>query len=235
MKKKLNINVPSVVEDIKLGQFQQYLKLVEGMGENPKLNEFTKMKIVSIFCNVPMELVRVGFKASDIDMISSDVLELIKSMTEGEDEKQFEPTFQLGETKFGFMNDLDGMMAGEYADLTSYFNKWDDMHKAMAVMYRPIIKEKGNTLLGITQYELSKYSGTAEYGELMKSMPAIKAIEASFFLTSSYIRLQKCFLRYTEKLIMETPEISMMLKANSIQLGDGIKAFTQSLDKIYLK
>jgi hypothetical protein len=233
MKKKLNITVPSKVEDIKLGQFQQYLKLIDGMGENPKLNEFVKMKIVSIFCNIPMELVRVGFKASDIDKISTDTLEIIKSMTEDENDEQFIPTFSIGETKFGFMNDLEGMLAGEYADLTSYFDKWDNMHKAMAVMYRPIIKTKYNKLIGVEQYELSEYEGTAEYGELMKSMPAIKAIEASFFLTNSYIRLQKCFLRSMEKLIAEDPKLSTMLKANSTQLGDGIKAFTQSLDKIY--
>lgn len=233
MKKKLNIKVPSKVEDIKLGPFQQYLKLIEGMGDEPKLNEFTKMKIISIFCNVPMDLVRIGFKAKDINTISSDILELIKSMTE--DDREFKPTFKIGNTKFGFMNDLDNMMAGEYADLTTYFEKWDTMNKAMAVLYRPIIKEKYNPLVKLTQYELAEYDGTGEYGELMKQMSAIKAIEASFFLTNSYIRLQKVFLIYLEKQISENPEINTMLKANSTEIGDGIKVFTQLLDKIYLK
>jgi len=235
MKKKLNIIVPDKVEDIKLGQFQQYLKLIEGMGENPELNEFTKMKIVSIFCNIPMDLVRIGFKASDIDTLSTDILNLIKTFTEDGEafDDAFVPTFKVGDTTFGFMNDLEGMLAGEYADLTTYFAKWDNMHKAMAVMYRPIIKSKYNPLVKLTQYQLEEYKGTSEYAELMKQMPAIKAVEASFFLTNSYIRLQKRFLISMEKLIAENPELSTMLKANSTQIGDGIKAFTQSLDKIY--
>jgi hypothetical protein len=233
MKKKLNIIIPTEADDIKLGQFQQYLKLIEGLGDEPLLNEFSKMKIVSIFCNVPMEMVRIGFKASDIDTICTDTINLIKSFTDEENESEFIPTFSLGETKFGFMNDLDSMLAGEYADLTSYFDKWDTMHKAMAVMYRPILKEKYNQLVKVTQYELTEYNGTVEYAELMKQMPASKAIEASFFLTNSYIKLQKRFLTSMEKQMKENPEINTMLNHNSIEIGDGIKAFTQLLDKIY--
>lgn len=236
MKKKLEINVPDQVNDIRLGQFQQYLKLVEDLGDDATVNEFVKMKMVSIFCDLPLELIRDTFKASLVDNLYTEIKtlldELIASVTNN---KEFRPTFKVGKTTFGFMNDLNGMLAGEYADLTTYFGNWDTMHKAMAVLYRPVIKTKYNMWLKIDQYEIADYKGSSEYGELMKMMPAIKALEATFFLTNSYLTLQKCFLLSMEKQIMATPEISTMLKANSMQIGDGIKAFTALLDKIYSK
>ena len=67
----------------------------------------------------------------------------------------------------------------------------------------------------------------------MKQMPAIKAIEASFFLARSFIKLQKYFLISMERQMTESPEMNTILKANSIEIGDGIKAFTQLLGKIY--
>jgi len=233
MNRKIELNIPTEIDDITLGQYQQYLKLIEGLKESELvLNEFLKMKIVAIFCNVPFDLVRLGFKAKQVDKISLDIVKLLKNIDE--DSKDFKPTFKIGKTKFGFINDLDGMMAGEYADLTSYFNGWDKMHKAMAVLYRPIIKERYNPLVSLKQYEISEYNGTEEYGELMKQMPAIKALQAAFFLANSFIKLQKAFLLYMGKQVENNPKLNMTLKANSMQIGDGIKAFTQLLDKTSL-
>mgnify|MGYP000529584552 FL=1 len=73
MKKKLEINIPTEVNDIRLGQFQQYLKLVEGMGEDATINEFVKMKLISIFCDIPLELIRDTFTASNVDKLYYDI------------------------------------------------------------------------------------------------------------------------------------------------------------------
>ena len=132
-----------------------------------------------------------------------------------------------------FINNVDDMMAGEYADLTMYFEKWETMHKAMAVMYRPVTKDEHNSLVKVEQYEIAEYTGTSEYAELMKAMPAIKALEAGFFLISSFKTLQKCFLAYLSSQVEMTPEMNTMLKANSTNIGDSIKAFTALVDKIY--
>lgn len=228
-KSTIELKIPSEVEDIKLGMYQQYIKLVEGLGDTPVLNEFTKMKMVSIFCNVPFELVRLSFKTRLINVVIKAVQPLLDSITNdksNDEAYQFEPTFSIGETKFGFINEFEDMMAGEFADLSTYFVSWDNIHKAMAVMYRPVIKEKENKILKIIQYDIEEYKGTNEYANLMKQMPAIKVIEASFFLTNSFIKLRKCTLAYMANQLETNPEIATLLKDNSIEIGDGIKHFT---------
>ena len=45
------------------------------------------------------------------------------------------------------------MTFGEYTDLDSYIGDWDNMHKVMAVLYRPITKKGLNNT-----YEIEKYN-----------------------------------------------------------------------------
>jgi hypothetical protein len=222
--KEIKLTIPNQVEDIRLGQYQEYFKLVKGLDSDAVFTEFMKMKVVSIFCDVPIDLVREGFKSSVVDDISTRVITLIGELSD--DVEGFKPTFKLGETTFGFINNFEDMNAGEFADLTQYFADFDDMHRAMAVMYRPVVKTEKNKLLKLQQYDIEKYNGTTRYSELMKSMPAIKALEASFFLTNSFIKLRHCFLTYIKNHPKVDNKTSTALNQFLIANGDGIKPFT---------
>jgi hypothetical protein len=57
---KYELNVPTSLNEITLGQYQQYLKLPEGLTENQ-----VALKMVGIFCQVPDTVVR-NIKAADI-------------------------------------------------------------------------------------------------------------------------------------------------------------------------
>ena len=46
------------------------------------------------------------------------------------------------EVEFGFIPKLDNISLGEFVDLDSYMSDWDNMHKAMAVLYRPVTFRK---------------------------------------------------------------------------------------------
>ena len=48
---------------------------------------------------------------------------------------------------FGFIPDLENMTFGEYVDLDNFITDWQSMHKAMAVLYRPITFEKNDKYL----------------------------------------------------------------------------------------
>ena len=75
---------------------------------------------------------------------------------------------------FGFIPNLDEMTLGEYIDLDTYFGDWDNMHKAMSVLYRPITKEKGNL------YNIEEYDGT-KYSDVLKLMPLDVVLGSIFF------------------------------------------------------
>jgi len=224
---EIKITVPKDMMDIRLGQFQEYNKLFETVVPGQDVNEFVKMKTVSIFCDVPFQLVREYFKASDVDALATEVLALVTLMTKSVESKTFNPLFTVNDTEFGFIVDFENMKAGEYADLTEYFGKWDEMHKAMAVMYRPVTIKKHNKILGIDQYDIQKYNGTNEYAEIMKGMPAMKALEASFFLTNLVLKLRICLQTYMAKQLKNNPEMDLALKKALLESGPGIKPSIQ--------
>lgn len=222
---QIEITVPTTFEDIRLGQFQEYIKLFETIPEDERanLNEFVKMKTVSIFYDVPFDIVRDNFKSTDVDELAEKVLHLITRMTKEIDGTNFNPRFKTHNVEFGFIPDFEDMKAGEFADLSEYIGKWDMMHKAMSVMYRPVVAELYNPLLKIKQYSIKPYDGTGEYSELMKGMPAFKVMEASFFLSNSFNKLKVCLETYTMNQLERNPGMVTHLKTLSSTNGVGIK------------
>ena len=60
--------------------------------------------------------------------------------------------FELNNISYGFIPVLEDISLGEYVDIENYMQSWEDMHKAMSVLYRPILqshKDKYN----IIEYE----------------------------------------------------------------------------------
>jgi hypothetical protein len=87
--------------------------------------------------------------------------------------------------EFGFMPNMDEMSLGEYVDLEKYISDWGTMHKAMAVLYRPIVAGKGEF------YEIEPYSGSDKYADVMRDSPVTAALGAMVF----FYRLGKELLK----------------------------------------
>ena len=77
--------------------------------------------------------------------------------------------------EFGFMPNMDKMSLGEYVDLEKYISDWNTMHRALAVMYRPIVAGKGEF------YEIEKYKGSDKYADIMKDSPVTVALGSMVF------------------------------------------------------
>ena len=69
--------------------------------------------------------------------------------------------------EFGFIPNLDKMTMGEYIDLNNYFENPQDMHKAMAVLFRPIHESYEDK----DSYRIDSYKGASVYCDIMKEMP----------------------------------------------------------------
>ena len=72
------------------------------------------------------------------------------------------PTFTHRGIEYGLIPVLDDMTLGEYVDLDENFTDWDTMHKAMAVLYRPVTFKKGD------RYQIEEYNGL-DNAETMKA------------------------------------------------------------------
>jgi hypothetical protein len=207
---QVKITIPTSLNEITLEQYQRFVSIMEN---NPESN-FVQQKMIEIFCNVPLKLVDL--------MPLKDVNEIIETL-----DKMFsvdyklKPIFKLGDTNFGFIPNLDDITLGEFSDLDAYFGKWDKMHNAMAVLYRPIVEKYKD------KYNIEDYNGSITYCDVMKQMPMDVVMGAMVFFYNLSSELIISSLNYLEK----NPQVQAMIdKHNLEQNGDGIH-----LSMLYLK
>ena len=198
---KVEIDVPNSLHDITLEQYQSFMRVVDDNDSE----EFVTQKMIALFCKIKLSQV-LYFKASSINDVKQTLLGML------EQDKKFIHRFKLGGKEFGFIPDLEAMEFGEYIDLETNINDWQTMHKAMAVMFRPIVKTKGD------KYEIEPYEGTANYSEVMQYAPLNVVMGAMVFFYSLSNELLKATLNYLE---VQLTKMSTQHRRNSANNGDG--------------
>ena len=200
---KLEITIPTKLSEIKLSQYQAFLKIAKDNEDS----EFLHQKMVQIFCGIDLKDIAL-IKYKDVNEITAFLNNMFSQPN------QLIPKFKLGGTEFGFIPNLEDMTFGEYTDLDTYITDWDMMHRAMAVLYRPI-KNKG--LNGT--YDIEDYNGTVTYGDVMKYAPLDVCLGATVFFYNLGNELLKSTLNYLEN----NKEMQTILQQrNSDKDGDGI-------------
>lgn len=202
---KKTILIPDNINGITLGQYQRYIAVSEGIE-----GEFLNQRAIETLCNVSFGDV--------VNMAHKDVKEIIQKLTEIlEDKSKFVNRFKISTEEFGFMPNLEEMTSGEFADLSNYMGKPHDMHKSMAVMFRPITKRIGE------QYDIFPYKGTKEFSDVMKFMPLGVALGASVFFLNLAKELVNCTLHYSKQEIQKETESNQQ---TLVKNGDFIRTFT---------
>jgi len=216
---KIEIQVPASLNEIPLYKYQEFAKIAQ-----KSAGEFLERKMVSIFCGIPMSEV-VKIKKYSLDDIVAHFDELFS--IEPKLIREFTLKSAQGKAKvdFGFIPDLEDITLDEYADLDTYINDWEQMHKAMAVCYRPIatkIKDK---------YIIRDYEGTDEFRDLMKYTPLDVVLSARLFFWTLASELVKS-TRICLIAEMETETLQQQ-KETYRKIGGGTPAFTHSLKEIF--
>ena len=207
---KIEINVPTSLSEVTLGQYQKFLKIAE---DNPEGN-FLNAKMIEIFCGIPLSD-SYKLKMSSVTAII-DILNELLSQTPRRVEQ-----FTMNGVQYGFIPDLDEMSLGEYVDLDGSASDWNNMHIAMNVLYRKIkIKKSG-------KYNIVDYN--VENPEKMKDMPLDAAIGSLFFFYNLGMELSKHTILSSNNLEeMEAYQEQLISETN----GDGISQFMVSLTEI---
>jgi hypothetical protein len=201
----MKLIVPTKLEEITVEQFIKYNRMIniEGL-EQDALN----LGIVSCFCNITLE---EALKISVTDI--SETVDLINEVLQ--DKVNFNPIYK----NFGFIPNFDKCTTAEYTDLERYIADYENYHRAMAVMYRPIAKK----LLG--QYTIEPYNGTDKYCDEMLNVPATYLLGAMVFfwnLNSDLLAATNVYLQQANL----TSEVSGKVSGLS---GVGIQALIQLL------
>ena len=152
-------------------------------------------------------------KQKDIDKIIAHVESELKK------ENELVNILQMRGIDYGFIPNLDEITYGENADICQYISDWDNMHRAMAVLYRPITQIKGE------RYLIEEYEGTGERAEIMKEAPLDVVLAAIVFFYNLTKELLKCIPNYLkEELTTE------LLKEEAFsESGADIQKFTRLL------
>jgi len=202
----IKINIPSSLNEITLRQYKQFLDIQK---EN-KDDRFLNAKMIQVFCKVNLEQVML-LKLSD----SESIIKIISDMFE--QKPALVKKFKLGKTEYGFHPELDAMTLGEYIDLDTFISDWDNMEKAMNVLYRPVlvsVKER----YSIEDYNIDTASD-------MLDMPMDAVMSAVFFLWNLGIELSTAMTNSLDN--QETELLTQYL--NSQKNGVGINQFMDSL------
>ena len=216
IKEKVKIVVPNSLSEVTLGQYQEYLKSIDKLDPEKDARTINK-KLIEHFCGIEEKLVdKVAYK---------DVIKVVNVISTAFD-KDYElvQLFKLLDVQMGFIPKLDDMSLGEYVDTENFLGDWQNMHKAMAVLYRPVNFKKKE------RYTIAEYSPSDEISHLMKEMPLNVVMGCMVFFYRLGMELSKATLTYIRKTVKKdtTSDLKEALEKN----GVGINQFTHSLKEM---
>lgn len=178
------LDIPKTLRNVKLKQWVKFLDIYEKNKDNES-DEFINKKLLEIFCGVSLkELYKIP--VSSFDSVIEHLYKILNSNTSLVNTFKMKGTDGV-EVEFGFIPNLDKMTYGEWEDLENYIFDNKNMHRAMAVLYRPLVWQLGG------KYRIHEYQGTDFYAEVMKDMPIDIALGAKVF----FYRLVKKLGDYT--------------------------------------
>jgi len=217
----MEFTIPATLRDVKLSQWQRYIDVYD-KNKDKDATEFLNKKLLEIFCDV---------KLSDVDKIGLNVFDetLVHLSSVLNSKPELSQTFKLEGTdgvvvEFGMIPNLDKMSYGEFIDLEKYLFSDKDLHKAMAVLYRPIkFKSKD-------KYLIHEYEGTSYMADVMKDTPLDVAISARVFFYRLATKLGNYTMAYTLKQLQEKNQNKQ--DKDSVKNGETIKQYLLSLEKM---
>jgi hypothetical protein len=223
MSQSFEIKVPKELSAIPLKNYQKYIKDVKSdPNKQPTKEEleFANLKVLECFCGITMKQA-YKLPMTEFTQIIKHISDLFAEKTPLQ--RTFTMTDKNGDSiEFGFIPKLDDISMGEFIDLDKYISDWQQMHKAMAVLYRPLKHKEGDL------YLIHDYEGTDKLSEIMLDAPVNAAMGAMLFFYHLGNELSKHLTDSLAKHLKEDSEFQQILE----QSGVGINQFTHSLEEM---
>jgi len=206
---QIEVSIPSTLKEVQLKDYQDFLLI-----ENPSNDDLLK-------CILNINTKELGnIKDKDIDYLINHINKLF------DQEHKFIPTFNLNGVSYGFIPNLDEITYGENKDVTSYINEWGNMHKAMAVLFRPLKQKQGH------KYLIEEYEGSHKYSEVMKQMPLSVVLGAMVFFYNLTNELLNYIPNYLEKEVVKEQMIGQISQENGEAIQNYIHLLKETLQDL---
>jgi len=205
----IKIKIPSSLKDITLRQYKKYMKIEDSVDNE----RFLSAKMIEIFCGVELDKVML-LQMKDSTEISTIISNIFN------EKPSLVTRFKLNGIEYGFQPQLDELTLGEYIDLDTFIGDWENMEKAMNVLYRPVIVKLKD------KYNIDEYVVGNE--EILLDMPMDAVLSSIFFLWNLGLELSKIMTSS-----LEEGEIEALTQyLNSQENGVGINQFMHSLTEM---
>ncbi len=209
---EFKLNIPTSLNEITLGQYQEFDKLtVEKEAD-------LQLRMIEIFCKVPTYVAR-GMKATDVASVCKSINTMFDT------KHQLLNIFNLNGQKYGFIPSLEDMSFGEYVDLDTFIGDNENLHRALNVLYRPIVNQVGK------RYIIKEYN--PDDAAVAKEFPLDAVFGSIVFFYNLGTELSKVILNSSNK----TNEESLVQYltshpngAGSIQSMESLRGILQSLN-----
>jgi hypothetical protein len=207
---KVKITTPTSLGEIKLSKYKKFLRTTK---DSEDIN-FINKQMVGIFCDLPDDVVN-SMTQKSFDEICADITNLLKTVNN----QKLQRIVNYDGKEYGFIPNLDDITVGEQADLSEYIKDWQNMGKALGVMYRPVALKRKEA------YLIEEYKGDG----VSLDMPLDVALGAYFF----FVNLAKDLLNYIPNYIEKVEEQDENLQSSEVN-GVGITQSMASLREICL-
>lgn len=205
----MKVNIPTDLDAITVEQYQKFM----AANTEDADKEFLMLKTVSIFCGVDMREVA----QFPLDVVEEIVAEITAVLNQN---KPFEQFFEMDGVEYGFIPDLEAITIGEYIDLETGLQEDKDLHKAAAVMYRPIKRRKGEL------YTIQPYKGDNASAALAKGFPMGVVTSAVVFFYNIAKELLMDFQASSKKELRRKDLETIQQILNLAKNGDGMALST---------
>ena len=184
------VKYPESWKDVKYSQYMQYHKMLSPY-EGTDTYEKKNLELAALhFCDIPTDLL-YNLPKDTFDKAVASISNLI-----GSNKQPLVKTFEVENTKYGFIPALDEMTYGEYLDLVEYFkNPTEFAPIIMSILYRPITKQLGDS------YTIEPYSGTSE--NKIEFFRHILTMDVVFGAMSFFLDLQRDLMDATLTYLMQ--------------------------------
>ena len=222
----LTYTIPETKKDITVERFLSISRLYKLAEERE--SEVTEIQLLSACLNIPISLVdKLPFKEYE---------QAVKTITEAlNSESTLHLTFNLNGVKYGFINDLENMSAGEYGALDKLLEDSDNnAYKILNVLYRPIVKEKFYKGLFSKNkkgtYKIQAYNHKNNT-DIFKDAP-FEIYESALVF---FLNLGKELVKDTQNFMSQAEQVQTIEQLGSAKNGAGIKRMIHTLQQSVLE
>jgi len=203
---KIDIKIPETLNEITLSQYQKFDKLTK----DNEQSDFVNQKTIEIFCGIDLKDV-ARIRLADVSEILLHLDNVLKSQA------KHVLKFKLNGKEFGFIPKIEDITSGEYIDLENYLSDMQTMHKAMAILYRPITAQTNGL------YVIEEYTGADKYSDVMKQMPLDVALGSMVFF---YTLLNDCvngLMDFIHNEVEQSESAKNLLEKNGVGINQSMQ------------